>query len=146
MKLAICNELFFDRPLAEGFDFAAQCGYTGIELAPFTIDTDARRITPRRRAEIVAAAKTAGVELLGLHWMLAKTEGLYLTSPDRATRLRTIDYLRTLVTLCHDLGGRIMVFGSPQQRALLPGVSYDDALSYAAEAFPRSRPIWRRPT
>jgi sugar phosphate isomerase/epimerase len=135
MKFAICNETFLDWPIARGFDFAAECGYTGVEIAPFTIDTDARRITAAQRAETRHAADKAGLEIIGLHWLLAKTEGLYLTSPDAATRERTRDYLRVLIELCHDLGGKVMVFGSPLQRILLPGVSNDQAMGYAAEVF-----------
>ena len=37
------------------------------------------------------------------------------------------------IRLCRDLGGSIMVLGSPQQRNLQPGVSYEQALQYAAE-------------
>ena len=135
MKFAICNETFLDWPVARGFDFAAECGYTGVEIAPFTIDTDARRISASQRAEVRQAADAAGLEIIGLHWLLAKTEGLYLTSPDAATRERTIDYLRALIALCHDLGGQVMVFGSPQQRVLLPGVTNDQAMGFAAEVF-----------
>jgi sugar phosphate isomerase/epimerase len=135
MKFAICNETFLDWPIARGFDFAAECGYTGVEIAPFTIDTDARRITAAQRAETRQAADKAGLEIIGLHWLLAKTEGLYLTSPDQPTRERTRDYLRVLIELCHDLGGKVMVFGSPLQRILLPGVSNDQAMGYAAEVF-----------
>ena len=135
MKFAICNETFLDWPIGRGFDFAAECGYSGVEIAPFTIDTDARRITASQRAEVRQAADGAGLEIIGLHWLLAKTEGLYLTSPDAPTRTRTTDYLRALVTLCHDLGGHVMVFGSPQQRVLLPGVTDDQAMGYAADVF-----------
>jgi sugar phosphate isomerase/epimerase len=135
MKFAICNETFLDWPIARGFDFAAECGYTGVEIAPFTIDTDARRITAAQRAETRQAADKAGLEIIGLHWLLAKTEGLYLTSPETATRERTRDYLRALIELCHDLGGKVMVFGSPLQRILLPGVTNDQAMGYAAEVF-----------
>lgn len=135
MKFAICNETFLDWPIGRGFEFAAECGYTGVEIAPFTIDADARRISATQRADIRREADTAGLEIIGLHWLLAKTEGLYLTSPDTATRTRTTDYLRTLVDLCHDLGGHVMVFGSPQQRVLLPGVSNEEAMGYATEVF-----------
>ena len=135
MKFAICNETFLDWPLARGFDFAAECGYTGVEIAPFTINTDARQITAAQRAEVRQAADNAGLEIIGLHWLLAKTEGLYLTSPDAPTRQRTKEYLQALVALCHDLGGSVMVFGSPQQRVLLPGVTNEQAMGYAAETF-----------
>jgi sugar phosphate isomerase/epimerase len=38
-----------------------------------------------------------------------------------------------LAEAARDLGGSVLVLGSPQQRNLLPGVSYDQALGYAAE-------------
>lgn len=39
MKFAICNETFQDWSLERGFAFAAECGYEGVEIAPFTIAT-----------------------------------------------------------------------------------------------------------
>src|SRR5690606_18758856 len=71
----------------------------------------------------------------GLHWLLAKTEGFYLTSPDPATRSRTGAYLVELARACHDLGGTVLVLGSPKQRDLLPGVPYPQAFDYAVEVF-----------
>lgn len=135
MRYAICNETFLDWPFERAFDFARECGYTGLEIAPFTIDTDVRRISPSRRAEVRRQAESADLEVIGLHWLLAKTQGFHLTSPDAAVRRATSEYLRELARLCRDLGGSILVFGSPQQRDLLPSVSRDEGLKYAAEVF-----------
>jgi sugar phosphate isomerase/epimerase len=133
MKFAICNETFNDRPLAAGFELARDCGYTGIEIAPFTLANYATDITPKRRDEVRRQAADAGLEVVGLHWLLAKTEGFYLTSPDAAVRRRTSEYLGELAALCRDLGGLLMVLGSPQQRNLLPGVTRPQAMRFAAE-------------
>jgi len=135
MKLAICNETFQDWPLERAFHFAAECGYTGIEIAPFTIAQYVTDVPPAKRAEIRRLAESAGLEVVGLHWLLAKTEGFHVTSPDREVRRRTAAYLGELARSCADLGGRIMVFGSPQQRKLLPGVNRDEGMRYAAEVF-----------
>src|SRR5690606_13271971 len=102
MKFAICNETFQDWPFDRAFAFARECGYTGIEIAPFTIAVDARDIAPAKRAEVRRQAESAGLEVIGLHWLLAKTEGYYLTSPDAAVRARTSDYLGELARLCRD--------------------------------------------
>jgi sugar phosphate isomerase/epimerase len=135
MRLSICNETFQDWPFDKAFAMAAECGYTGIEIAPFTMAPYATQISADRRSEVRRQAEDAGLEVVGLHWLLARTEGFHLTSPDAEVRRRTADYLRELTRLCADLGGRTMVFGSPQQRNLLPGVSRDAAIQYAVEVF-----------
>jgi len=132
MKFAICNETFQDWPFEKAFAFARECGYTGIEYAPFTINKNVYDISPAKRAEVRRQAEDAGLEPIGLHWLLAFTEGYYLTSPDAEVRQRTSDYLGELARLCRDLGGYILVLGSPHQRNLLPGVTLDEALGHAA--------------
>jgi sugar phosphate isomerase/epimerase len=137
MKFAICNETFLDWPFDKAFDFAAQCGYTGIEIAPFTMATDtmatdARQISAARRAEVRRQALSAGLEVVGLHWLLAKTEGFHLTTADGEVRRRTSQYVQDLARLCRDLGGSKMIFGSPLQRNILPGVTPEQAFNHAA--------------
>ena len=141
MKYAICNETFLDWPFDKAFAFARECGYTGIEIAPFTINPDARKITAEKRSEVRRQAETAGLDVVGLHWLLAKTEGLYLTTPDAAVRKATAAYVEDLARLCRDLGGSILVFGSPLQRNLLPGVTLDEGMKYAAEVFQSAMPV-----
>lgn len=142
MKFAICNETFQDWPFDKAFHFARQCGYTGIEFAPFTMDKNAYNITPQMRREARQQAETAGLEVIGLHWLLAFTEGYYLTSPEAEVRKRTADYLAELARLCRDLGGDILVLGSPAQRNLLPGVTHDQALQYAADVLRQANPAF----
>jgi len=141
MKFAICNETFRDWPIERAFAFAAECGYTGIEIAPFTLAQYVTEITPQRRAEVRQAADAAGLQVIGLHWLLAKTEGFHVTSPDAYQRRRTADYLIELARCCAELGGTLMVFGSPQQRNLLPGVDREQGMQYAEEIFARLVPV-----
>lgn len=141
MKYAICNETFQDWPFEKAFAFARECGYTGIEMAPFTMDTDVRRLSPERRATVRAQIADAGLTCVGLHWLLAKTEGFYLTTPDEAVRRRTSDYLGELARLCRDLDGTIMVLGSPMQRNLLPGVTHEEAMGHAADVIRAAMPV-----
>lgn len=135
MKFAICNELFEGWEWEKVCDFARELGYTGLEVSPFTIMDGAGRVPPERRAELRRAAESRGIEVLGLHWLLVKPPGLYITHPDRTVRERTSAYFLTLVDLCADLGGKVMVIGSPKQRSLLPGVSRVRAGDYAVEVF-----------
>jgi sugar phosphate isomerase/epimerase len=138
MKYAICNETFGERSFADTFSTIAKLGYTGVEIAPFTFAPrdepfDVRRVPAERIVETRNLAEDTGLEIIGLHWLLAKTDGFYLTSPDPNVRRRTADYLKALAEVCASLGGKIMVLGSPKQRNLLPGVSLDDAEAYAVE-------------
>ena len=132
MKFAICQELF------EDWDWERQCklikeiGYTGIEVAPFTLASRITDVSSQRRAELKQIAADNGLEIIGLHWLLAKTEGLHLTSPDADVRQATTQYLIDLGEACADLGGTLMVFGSPFQRNLLEGVTREQAYEYAA--------------
>ena len=133
MKLSLCNEVIRELPFAHQCALAASLGYAGLEVAPFTFGDDAYAMTVAQRSEIRNACSASGIAVSGLHWLLAKTEGYYLTSPDPTVRRRTAEYMKTLVELCADLGGKVMVLGSPKQRNLLPGVTYEDAEAYAVE-------------
>ena len=143
-KLAICNETFGKWPLERAFGLAAECGYQGVEIAPFTINTDVTEISARQRAQIRRQAQKAGLEVIGLHWLLAKTTGLHLTSPDKSVRRKTAQYLGALAGFCAELGGKLLVFGSPRQRNLLPGVTPQQAMGYAAEVIRAALPVFEK--
>ena len=55
-------------------------------------------------------------------------------------RERTAKYLVDLAEATRDLGGDLMVFGSPKQRSLLTGVEWQQAFDYATETFRRAMP------
>lgn len=144
MKYAICNETFVDWPHEKACRFAAECGYTGLEIAPFTINTDVTKVTADERKSLRAVAEKAGIPIVGLHWLLAKTTGLHLTSPDPAVRRRTAEYLIALGNFCGDLGGSVMVFGSPKQRDLLPGVEMEQGMEFATEVLRAAMPTLKK--
>jgi sugar phosphate isomerase/epimerase len=141
MRFAICNETFPDWPFERACAFARDCGYTGIEIAPFTLANDVRDIAPAKRDEVRRQAEDAGLEVVGLHWLLAKTVGFHLTTPDAAVRRATSAYLGDLARCCRDLGGSLMVFGSPMQRNLPEGTSHEQGMERAAEVFRGLLPV-----
>jgi sugar phosphate isomerase/epimerase len=142
MRYAICNETF------EGWDHARVCrtvaelGYQGLEMAPFTLAPRITDVSGEQRRLLRRQAEDCGVEIIGLHWLLAKTEGFHLNSPDAAVRRRTADYLGELARCCRDLGGSLMVFGSPAQRRLPAGASQEQAADWAADTFRRAAPAF----
>lgn len=141
MRAAICNELFGDWDWARVCGFVSSLGYQGIEVAPFTLAERAELVDAGRRAELRRVAEGNGLRIIGLHWLLVKPEGMYVTHTDPAVRARTADYFCRLVELCGDLGGELMVIGSPKQRSLLPGVTRERAMEYCAEVFAPSLEI-----
>jgi sugar phosphate isomerase/epimerase len=132
MKFGVCNEIFQGWEIETAMKYAAGLGYDGIELAPFTLARTVNEISPARRREIRGAAARLGIEICGLHWLLARTEGLHLSHPDNAVRDRTGKYLCDLVDCCADLGGKVLVLGSPQQRNVLSGMTPEQAWKLAA--------------
>lgn len=123
MKIALCNETYRNWPLEQALSHAAGLGYEGIEIAPFTLTGTAARITPDIVSQVAGIARRCHLQIIGLHWLLAGTQGLHLTSPRREVRQRTSDYLAELTRICRDLGGQVMVFGSPGQRNRAEGIS-----------------------
>jgi sugar phosphate isomerase/epimerase len=140
MRFAMCNELYENWSFGDTCRFLKQAGYGGVEVAPFTLAPRITDVTRERRSELRQLAADAGVEIIGLHWLLAGTQGLYLTSPDEAVRSATAEYIVQLAEAARDLGGDLMVFGSPKQRSLLPGVSRQQAFEWAAALFRQVMP------
>ena len=139
-RYAYCNET-----LAPGRTFREQCeliaslGYAGVEIAPFTLAEAPADLSPADRAALKADAGAAGLEVVGLHWLLAKTTGMHLTADDPAARAAAADRLIELTDLCADLGGDVLVLGSPQQRnrgETPPGEATDRAAAVLEKVVP----------
>jgi sugar phosphate isomerase/epimerase len=86
---------------------------------------------------MVLQARDCGIEIIGLHWLLAKTTGLMLTSSDSAVREHTANYLIDLAKACVDFGGKFLVFGSPMQRRVPAGYSREQATEFALDTWGR---------
>lgn len=129
-KLAVCNETFQGAEFAEGCELALATGYTGVEIAPWTLSDDPASLSSERRRECRAAMEQAGVACVGLHSLLTVPAGeLHITTPDDAVRERSWDYFRGLIDLCADLGDDgLMILGSGRQRRTVGGSTVEDAV------------------
>ena len=133
MKYAICNETFQSQDWAETCQAVAESGYQGIEVAPFTLAEDVGTISAHARHVYANTAQRAGLDIVGLHWLLVSPKGLSVTDADTTIRERTSRYLSELVHFCADLGGHILVFGSPSQRRLPTDVPQESASPVAID-------------
>src|SRR6185312_16474114 len=109
MKYAICNETFEGWEHARVCQRVAELGYGGLEVAPFTLAPRITDVSNLQRSELRRQAEAAGIQIIGLHWLLAKTQGFHLTSPDAAIRRTTGQYLAELARAAADLGGNLLV-------------------------------------
>lgn len=125
MRFAVCNEMFEKKDIEWVFEFAAKTGFSGVEIAPFTLGESVTEIPAKRRKEIREAAKKHGVEIVGLHWLLVSPKGLCMNCLDDEVRTRTLEYFKALIEFCADIGGSVMVIGSPKQRNVPDGVPHD---------------------
>jgi sugar phosphate isomerase/epimerase len=138
---AICNEVYEKKAFAETCRAIRVAGYTGIEIAPFTLDEDPGSIPAAKRREYSAVIRSEGLEFVGLHWLLVSPAGLYATTPDDTLRQKTWEHLRKLVDLCADLGPRgVMVFGSPKQRSSTGGLASGEATRLLTEGLANLAP------
>ena len=135
MKFGICNEIFQEWKLEDAMAFAKKAGYDGIEIAPFTLAKFVTEISAADRRRIRETAARIGIEISGIHWVLVQAEGMYLNHPDAGVRAGTAGYFCELVNFCADLSGKVIVVGSPKQRNVMEGVSFEQAWQWATETF-----------
>jgi len=125
---SICNEAFEKWSFAEACKTIRKIGYTGIEIAPFTLAERPTDVTAAQRAEYRDIMRSEGLTFAGLHWLMVSPKGLHVTGPDAALRRHSWDHIRDLIDLCADLGpDGVMVFGSPKQRSTTGGLSRAEA-------------------
>jgi len=129
MKLALCNEVLAHLPLERQCELAAALGYDGLEIAPFTLGDAPHRLAASEIARVRKTVESFGLAVTGLHWLLVAPPGLSVTDPDARIRTRTRDVVAQLIALCAELGGNVLVHGSPKQRGIAPGEDHATALA-----------------
>src|SRR3981189_3233627 len=134
MRIALCNEVLAGMPLERQCEYAARLGYDGLEIAPFTLGPSPEKISTTDAARIRAVVEASGLVVTGLHWLLVKPEGLSLTDPAASVRNRTLEVKVRLTGLCAELGGTVLVHGSPKQRQIAQGETHAVALARLRDA------------
>lgn len=134
LDYSLCNELLHH----EGFDvsaqakLAAQLGYCGLEIAPATLAEAPHLLRVEQVRQIRRQIEDQGIRVTGLHWLLSGYASASITDPGKQSE--TADILRGLIDLGAELGGDVLVHGSPMQRLRPDGMS-DAALAEHLAAF-----------
>src|ERR1035441_7950495 len=139
LRHAICNEVFENWTFADACRAIRKAGYSGIEIAPFTLAEDPATLTPAGRRECRDIMASEGLQFVGLHWLMVSPKGLHVTTPDTDLRCRSWQHIRHLIDLCADLGpDGILVFGSPKQRGTTAGRTMFDCHNAIDETEPHA--------
>jgi sugar phosphate isomerase/epimerase len=133
-RYSMCNEAFEKWPFADACKSLRKAGYTGIEIAPFTLGEDPALVTAAQRRAYRDIMESEGLSFVGLHWLMVSPKGLHVTGPDERLRQRSWTHVWNLIDLCADLGpDGVLVFGSPAQRASIGGLTREQATRYFVE-------------
>ena len=132
MKYALCNELFGSADLEKAAAISKKAGYDGIEFAPFTVFGSFCRADVSAGIENIKKALAQNdLAFAGFHWLLvdkrADARPMSLVSPDRALRDAALKRLALLLDAAGELGGGVLVLGSPKQRNSFPGQGAKEA-------------------
>jgi len=115
MKLGISNIAWPPELQPQAADLLQSLGVRGIEIAPTAVwpdplDVAAREVTSYRRFW-----NDRGIEIVALQALLYGRPDLTLFGSDHV-RAKTEAYLSGMIRVCAQLGGRVLVFGSPKNR------------------------------
>ncbi|MBX3659172.1 MAG: sugar phosphate isomerase/epimerase [Ramlibacter sp.] len=127
MRLALCNEVLQALPFERQCALAATLGYTGLELAPFTLADDPQTLDEPAARRLRMIAHDHGLAISSLHWLLVKPTGLSLVSSDTTVLKKTTALLQRLIGFAAACGAQVLVHGSPHQRSPLPDQTVADA-------------------
>jgi sugar phosphate isomerase/epimerase len=143
MKFGVCSEIFQEwKDIERTIEYVKEVGYDGLEIAPFTLSPYVTDIPQSTRDTIVKKAAEVDLDILGIHWVLVGPDPkkIYINHPDETIRDRTAQYLIDLAHFCGDVGGKVMIFGSPKQRNVHESLTYDQAFDYTVAAFEKALP------
>jgi len=115
MKLAVSNIAWHPKQIDTFLQLISSLRCEGIELAASMLWDEPVESSGRERLELRHKIEDAGLKLTGIQSLLYTRRDLVLFK-DKQTRKKTLDYLIRLMDLCFDLGGEMLVFGSPRNR------------------------------
>ncbi len=140
-RLALCNKTFEGKPFPEMCRLTRETGFTGMEIAPYTLSDDPATLPAAKLAEMRKTMASEGVSFVGLHSVLTAPKGLSVTTPDAALRDGSWDYFRRMIDVCAALGdnGTMVFLGNPQRRTT-GGATVAESVARIKEGLARMAP------
>ncbi len=133
-KLAMSNIAWYPGQIDDFIDLIVSIGCKGIELATNMIWDEPLNASMVQRRELRKKVEDAGLKVTGLQSLLFTHRELTIFG-NESSRMKMLDYLTHLMDLCRDLGGNVLVFGSPGNRNIKNNMPYSQAYEVAVNFF-----------
>ncbi|MDO9036438.1 MAG: TIM barrel protein, partial [Methanoregula sp.] len=117
MELAVSNVAWYNNRIEDFIHFISSQGLKGIELAPSMIWPEPVSAPGNERVLLQRKISDAGLRVTGIQALLFSRQDLVLFG-EAKKREEMLEYLTGMMDVCHDLGGEVMVFGSPRNRII----------------------------
>jgi sugar phosphate isomerase/epimerase len=115
VKLAVSNIAWGNDDLPGHLQLLKRLGCAGVEIAPSIIWEEPAVATAVQRRDLRALVEQNGLLIVGLHSLFYTRPDLNILGGEEAQE-SALRYMQRLIELCAALGGKTMVFGSPQGR------------------------------
>jgi sugar phosphate isomerase/epimerase len=133
MKISVSNIAWENDQFDNHIKFLGDLQCDGIELATSCIWPEPVEATEEERKTLKKKINQQGLVVVGIHSLFFTRRDLQLFGTDESRR-QMAEYLVQLFKLCHDLGGKTLVFGSPGNRKR-NGRSYEECIKIAVDFF-----------
>ena len=116
----------------------SELGFQGLEVAPSRAWKNTwHGLNPRHVTAYYRSAKSAGLNIVGLHSLIFDHPELGLFKGDECTNL-TLEFFTHLSGICRDLGGKTLIWGGGRQRGELSKESaFEEAVSFMSKLVAR---------
>lgn len=133
-RLALCNKTFEGKPFPEMCRLTKATGFTGIEIAPYTLSDNPAALPGSRLGQLRSTMASEGVSYVGLHSVLNAPKGMSVSTADDVIRKKSWEYFRRLIDVCAALGeNSTMVFLGSAQRRTADGATVSEAVARIKE-------------
>ena len=106
MKIAVSNIALPSYNHIKELYELREMGFRGLEVAPSKVWDNVKNVTPKQVSTYRKQVEKSGLKVIGIH-------SLFFDQPDLGLFIK---FLIHLSNICSDLGGKFLVFGSPQAR------------------------------
>lgn len=132
-NFAISNLAFKDNDFSKTLSYLCKTPIEALEIAPTLIWKEPDLVPKIERQKFKDLVSSYGLSIIALQSLLFGKPELQLFGSPKSQKI-LLAYLKEMINLCSELGGKILSFGSPRNR-IKGGLNLDEAISHASSFF-----------